>query len=204
MGEVVNDLSVLAKQRQIAVITANQLNRAAYEVIDPEREVRGKQVDTSDAGRKINNTHISESQLVIENCDVAFVINKEYNKITERDYLSIKFLKNRDKERSLGNGAKLPPYFVTPFEVGNGMRLEEDFEMAKGFYSSLESISSVVEDAVHEKPVHVKLNGGNMIKGGTTAKKGGGMKARAINPETVNNDEVKEFLEDGELKRVKY
>lgn len=164
LGEVVNELSILAKSRQIPVITANQLNRAAYDVLDTEKEKNGKKIDNTDAGRKLNHTHLSESQLVAENSDVVIAVNKEHNSLSGLDYLTFKKLKSRgDKDNS-----RKSIYFAHPFQTGNGMRLMEDADLPKGEYHSSDSVSSNAVETIDNDEDIVKGSSRSISKSNTT------------------------------------
>jgi hypothetical protein len=115
LGEVVNNLSVLAKDRGIPIVTASQLNRDAFKVI--EAAVSKKKADMS---KTLGMSHIGESALMIENLDAAFIINREELPNCETKYLTIKQVKHRGKESPI-------TYFAHPFE--NSMKMVEDFEM---------------------------------------------------------------------------
>lgn len=121
LGECVNDLSILAKQRKIPIVTGNQLNREAYRALNETSTKNGKTGVKMDQGKKLDGSMISESQLVLENADLAFAINREQTPDGQM-YLTIKHF----KDRSAREVQSLDDYFAHPFDGTNGMRLHED------------------------------------------------------------------------------
>lgn len=144
LGEAVNDLSILSKMRKIPVISANQMNREAYKLLEQEltdiNKKDTKTIDKKDLGRSINLSMQSESNQISENADAIFAIHREYLKATDQWFLTFKDLKNRSskKGRDMKN-----VYFAHPFEEGNGMRLVEDINLPKSM--SINNISDLLE-----------------------------------------------------------
>jgi replicative DNA helicase len=110
-GMIVDDLSTLAKTRNIPVITAGQLNREGEKVVE-NAEGRGIKNIVSKLGR--SNT--SGSRKIIDNSDVVILINPEDG------YLGFSRLKHRDK---LLIPTKI---FYQPYQKGNGMKLVHDID----------------------------------------------------------------------------
>lgn len=142
LGEVVNDFSILAKRRNIPIVTANQLNREAFRALNPEdNDGKMKGAKHTDVGRRINASMISESQMVYENADVMIALHREKSRADGRTYLAIKNLKDRnDKTGKVVD--QNSSYFVHPFEEGNGMRLDEDLLLATSL--SMDSIGESI------------------------------------------------------------
>jgi hypothetical protein len=165
LGECANDLTELAKALQIPVITANQVNREAYKIMMQAGTNEAK----NDLGRNASLTMQSESQMITENADVVYMINKEYSKANDTWYLTFTDLKNRGQR---SNKTAASRYFAHPFEQGNSMRLVEDFEEAESF--SLDSIADSLEgyDPNDEK--------GDSTRPSRPGKKGQPMKARRV------------------------
>lgn len=145
LGECVNDLSILAKKRKIPVVSGNQLNREAYRMLNETTASNGKTVSKLDQGKKLDASMISESQLVLENADSAFAINRE---LAADGQMYLTFTEFKDRaSRTLKKA--IDSYFVHPFESDNGMKLVED--ALSDYSASLDSIeskfgSSTIED----------------------------------------------------------
>ena len=90
LGAVIDEFSVIAKQRKIPVVTASQLNREALRKVN---EAASKSVNVVE---KISGADVGESALIIENCDYAFVL---YNQVAmdEVTYLTFNRIKSRGK-----------------------------------------------------------------------------------------------------------
>lgn len=166
IGEAINEFSTLSKARKIPVITANQLNREAYRVLE-ETSADGKK--KMDVGNKITQAMISESNMLLENADFVAGINREYAVSTKSMWLTFKDLKNRaDKNQTRITAG----YFAHPFEPDNGMRLVEDYELKES--ASVDKIadtlgSFVMEDQDEEDELNEDSQG--YINGGGIKKK---------------------------------
>lgn len=136
LGSATNDLSELAKLLKIPIVTANQLNREAYNIMMQQ----GQNEHKNDLGKKASLTMQSESQMISENADVVFAINKEYLKATDQWFLTFTDLKNR---ASKSNKSYSNRYFAVPFEEGNSMRLMEDVDTDEDI--SLDSVTEILE-----------------------------------------------------------
>jgi hypothetical protein len=134
-------LSILAKSRKIPVVTANQLNREAYKTLGDvatkanEKE-NNRHKKTIDQGKKLDASMVSESQLLIENTDVAIGIHREQAP-DGSVWLCVK--KFKDRSDTSGQIAS-NDYFAHPFEKDNGMRLKEDGNLEVSY--SVESMES--------------------------------------------------------------
>lgn len=73
LGNVVDELTVLAKTRDIPVITATQMNRDAIKKIE-----EGLEAGKSDIGKSLGASNIGESWTIVENLDYLTAIYKEY------------------------------------------------------------------------------------------------------------------------------
>lgn len=143
LGNVSDDFCNIAKARNIPVVSGCQLNREAYKTIE-EALRKGKK----DIAKELNASHIGESAMLIENADYAFIINKEEDNVKNEEFLSFKLIASRVK-------APKVTYFAQKFE--NGMRLEEDFNLAKSL--SIESIGDGLKD-FNPNAVRDKISGG--------------------------------------------
>lgn len=135
LGEVANDFSIIAKQRKIPIVTANQLNREAYRTLNEVSKGDNARTKT-DQGKSLDPSMISESQMLLENVDVAFGQHREATP-DGQVFLTLKKFKDRGSK-----SVKLAAmdYFAHPFSGNNGMRLEEDALLEKSL--SIESIAS--------------------------------------------------------------
>jgi hypothetical protein len=113
LGAITDDLNSLAKKYQFPAISAAQLNRAAYNVLDSTK---------ADKLKKLNNSYVSESTKIIENTDYFLFINKEMNTITEEQYLAFSCTKIRGNDSNVN-----VKYFIHPFE--NNMKLKPDIDL---------------------------------------------------------------------------
>lgn len=178
LGEVANDFSTLAKSRKIPVITANQLNRQAYGILEETTStpMGGKKVEGDnlgkkklDQGRQLNANMISESQLILENVDIAFGSHREEGP-DGKIYLAFKKFKDRsDRSGKIAHDE----YFVHPFEDGNGMRLLEDVDLDKSMsLSGMDSILGYSRDLDEDDDDGEILvdDDGNIISGSSAKK----------------------------------
>ena len=130
LGDKSDDLANLAKDFDIPVIFASQLNRSADELIEKnENEQR------TDFGKHLGRSKVSDSRRIIDNIENGFACNIEYSPTENLYYLTINNIKQRGKKTS--NNLT---YFAHPFIPGNGMRLQEDLFLEISL--SKESISS--------------------------------------------------------------
>jgi replicative DNA helicase len=138
LGEAANDLSTLAKALKIPVVTANQLNREAYKTMMQQ----GGNEHKNDLGKGASLTMQSESQMISENVDVVVAINREFQQVTGKWFLTFTDLKNRSAK---GNKSYNTRYFAVPFAPDNSMRLMEDADLPDKEEYALDSISDTLE-----------------------------------------------------------
>lgn len=145
LGEVCNDLSVLAKARKIPVVDANQLNRAAYQVLEEvANNPKGEATKKMDQGMRLDASMISESQMMLENVDFACGLHREMAQ--NGMFLAFKKFKDRaDKSNNISGN-----YFAHPFEPNNSMRLIEDIELDASV--SIDKISDIFGSTVVYDP----------------------------------------------------
>jgi len=127
LGEVINEFITIAKDKNIPLITASQLNRSAFKVAEDMAFKKQK-----DVAKHLGASHVGESALMIENVDFGYLIAQEYKESTRMTYLSIKRIAARGKQSEIS-------YFAHPFKENNGMALEEDYNLAKSL--SLDELS---------------------------------------------------------------
>lgn len=119
MGNVVDEFKVIAVDKQIPVILANQLNRDASKTIDSATEC-----NKTDLGRFLGAANVSEAWTVIENSDWVGIVNRERLMSTNQLYLTIHRLKIR-----YGSDDSID-YFNHPF-LPNEFGLMEDRYLEK-------------------------------------------------------------------------
>ena len=91
LGEIVNEFKAFANEFEIPVITDSHLNREASKTLD-ENTVNNKK----DLIRSLGSFNVSESFLMIDNCDVGIIINKEMDN-HELLHMGFKCIKTRTK-----------------------------------------------------------------------------------------------------------
>jgi hypothetical protein len=130
LGNVVDDFTVIAKSRNIPVVSAGQLNREAYRILETSLQ-KGR----TNIGKELNASHVGESALMIENTDYGIIVNKEEDLTTKEEFLTFKLIASRAKKPKV-------TYFAHPFE--NGLRLQEDVMLSKSV--SIERIGDNLKD----------------------------------------------------------
>lgn len=187
LGAVVDDFEIIAKTRQIPIVTAAQLNRESYRIIE-EYARRG----TTDVAKELNQSQIADSSMIVENTDYMIIINREelFTKVEwieaapqikdlNKSFLSFKLVTNRDT----GAFSNDSTYFAQPFV--NNMKLEEDADWEDGRTAGVYNIASertkilldpknaMIRDAVASKGLVISTSdittpGGNQQGGPTT------------------------------------
>src|SRR5699024_3691615 len=76
LGEIVNEFKAFANYANIPVITDSHLNREASKTLDDSSGSNKK-----DLIRSLGSFNVSESYLMIDNCDVGIIINKEMDSL---------------------------------------------------------------------------------------------------------------------------
>jgi hypothetical protein len=121
LGNVINELKVFANLKDLAVITASQLNRDATTHIDESRKS-----NQHDLVRRLGRSQIGESLLILENIDGSFMITPEYDDNGVK-YLGIQRVKNRYK-------ATNRTYLYYPYR--GQIKLVEDYNAIEPVYRS--------------------------------------------------------------------
>jgi hypothetical protein len=124
LGEVTNEFSVIAKERDIPVLSAMQLNREAFRIFE---EASGNLEKQFDIIKRLGVSHVGESLDIIQNCDYAFIqsMTKTKKEIApgmepiEQVRLFVKLVAGRGQYTKIDN-------FIYNFAQNNGMKLEED------------------------------------------------------------------------------
>lgn len=116
LGEIVNEFKAFATAVNIPVITDSHLNREAAKKLD---EGAGK--NKKDLIRLIGSGNVSESYLMIDNCDVGIIINKEMDS-HDNHYMGFLQIKTRTQcDLDL---------FYQPYIQDNPIKLVEDVDEA--------------------------------------------------------------------------
>ena len=116
LGEIVNEFKAFANYANIPVITDSHLNREASKTLDDSSGNNKK-----DLIRSLGSFNVSESYLMIDNCDVGIIINKEMDSLSNL-YMGFKCIKTRTK--------CYLDLFYQPYESNNDIKLVEDFNAA--------------------------------------------------------------------------
>lgn len=118
LKNITNELKNLAIDKDIPVISAHQLNRAAATTIDA-----AMQSNKEDLARFVGRSNIGGAWEVQENSDWCCIINVEKKRGTEQYYLTFKRVKIRYRDpNDLG-------YFNHPFEITNRIKLLDDVHL---------------------------------------------------------------------------
>lgn len=135
LKNITNELKTLAKKLDIAVITAQQLNRTAAGVVDAA--IQNKKEDVT---RLVGRDGVAGAWEIIENSDVCIIINQEIKSDTGDVYMTFKMLKRRYRSSEEDEKLKKLDYFNHPYERNNTIKLIDDMDLPKSV--SLYSLSS--------------------------------------------------------------
>lgn len=145
LGEITDELTVLAKERDIPILTAMQLNRGAMKELN---DTPHNNLDSAiSASRNIGASNIAESVDVIQNVDCAFTVSLFDDRmkddttgvITSDKYLILRIIAVRF------NTLCPTTMFTHRFEKNNGMRLIEDINLQDQISSDI-SITPSTQD----------------------------------------------------------
>lgn len=124
LKNISNELKTLAKQLDIPVITAQQLNRTAASVVDAA--IQNKKEDVT---RLVGRDGVAGAWEIIENSDVVIIINQEVKADTNEVYLTFKMLKRRYRSSEDDEKLRRLDYFNHPYEPGNTIKLMDDIDL---------------------------------------------------------------------------
>lgn len=155
LGAIADEFCVIAKERDIPILTATQLNRDAFKIFQEMGETAiQKQMDIN---KRLGSHNIGESIDLIQNVDYAFIVARsEQTKQLSEDvfkkefYLHVKLLANRGKDVPIDN-------FIHPFETENNFRIVEDIYDAKS--SSITDFKSFAEHTYQNQEVQRQVPG---------------------------------------------
>ena len=160
VGYVAKELKSLAIYYNIPVITAQQVNRNGNAIIDSAMR-DGK----ADLLKFIGNSDIGSAWAVIEEADIAVMINLERRVKDQQLYLTFKFT----KKRYVGQGEVISDYFNHPFSNASEIKLmtDVDKEASVSIMSLASELVSVSmdehEQSVQERPTVVRKVGTSSI-----------------------------------------
>jgi replicative DNA helicase len=129
LGNIVLELSEIAKGYRIPVVTASQMNRTALEAAENlNAKVNDGKSEGTNAIKKMGSSQLGESKLMYDNADAFIIIHPEVRineKGEEENWLGFKRCKFRGKTGSF------TITFYHPFAKNNTMLLKEDLEKEK-------------------------------------------------------------------------
>lgn len=138
LGNVINEFKNFAIAKDVVVITNSHLNRDAAAKVED-----GKNNNRNEVINNIGKQNVGESLLMIDNVDMAIVINREEDHATKQEYMGFKRIKAR--VRVDHNFIKV----YQPFEENNTAKLSVDRGL--GVLLSRESLLS-------ESPINTGAN----------------------------------------------
>ena len=116
LGEIINEMKAFAIAKDIPVITNSHLNRDACAKLEA-----AAQSSKADLTRSLGKANIGESMLILDNIDLGFYVNLEYDDVGNK-YLCVATQKKRDY---------VPiEYIAHPFANPDSIQLLEDFNCA--------------------------------------------------------------------------
>lgn len=149
LGNIADELSIIAKTENIPVVTASQLNREATNI----REHCIKQ-GVMDIASQMFISHIAESVQIQQNMDYGIIVAREevikYDEMGNKSsssYLGFKLVASRDRQLEDENGNKLE-YFAMPFE--NGFKIAEDEDTDSELWSESVARAAMSDDEYDE------------------------------------------------------
>lgn len=118
LGNIVNEFKNFAIAKDVVVITNSHLNRDAASKVED-----GKNSNRQDIINILGKQNIGESLLMIDNLDMAIIINRETDRATDTEYMGFKRIKER---------VRVDPNFVKmyqPFADGSIAKLQTDVDI---------------------------------------------------------------------------
>lgn len=142
LGDVVNEMKILAQLKEIPVISVSHLNRDASRTID-----EGARGNKADLTRTLGRSNVGESMLMIDNSDWVCIVNGEYDQEGNK-YMAFKVVKMR-------YAAMTRDCIFHPFAKENQIKLIEDiYSLVPAFRDTLASAPPVsqLNRTVNMKP----------------------------------------------------
>lgn len=154
LANITNELKSIATERDIPILTAQQLNREAFKAID-EAETFEEKIRSSD---KLGAANVGESIDIIQNCDCSFIVNKMQKRIINEDgdveytdrYLFVKLISSRMKQPAVIS-------FKHRFKDDNDMALIDDINLPRPLSTNTEV------ELLHQR---LAANGQKPVSGG--------------------------------------
>ena len=119
LGVVMAELTGLAKEKNMFIVTSGQLNRNAIQKIE-DYASRGK----VDIGKDLFSSETSDSKKLLDNADYIFIQNLE--KVVDESTKILYSFVTYKRIKVRGKDTLLNPYAVIGFEKNNGIALAED------------------------------------------------------------------------------
>lgn len=153
LGEVINDLSSIAKARRLPVITSAQMNGEGMKALEDAQDM--------DAVKKLTVGVVGESKLMIENVDYAFLFYNAYSASLKKTFWTCKKIKGRAKD------TYREPFILHPYLDDEITRFDEDFLSVetKGFVNA----GTALGDYDPNKPIDDGEGDDETEEGGSTA-----------------------------------
>ena len=123
LGEVVNEFKAFAVEKDLVFLSISHLNREAAKTLE-----EAKRTNKSDVGKLLGRSNVSESMLMIDNCDVGYIITKDYNREGSM-FLAFTLIRTRTQFEF--------DYFCQPFVPGNDVKLVEDMNRYPAYLTTL-------------------------------------------------------------------
>ena len=124
LKNVTNELKTLAKQEDLVVVSAQQLNRSAAIAVD--NAVRSNKSDTT---RLIGRENVAGAWEIVENSDWTCILNQETKSGTDELYMTFKLVKRRYRSIESDEDMRRLQYFSHPYEKENTIRLIDDIDL---------------------------------------------------------------------------
>lgn len=147
LGNIVNEFKVFAADKDIPILTDSHVNRQGSITIE-----KGAARGVADVTKRIGKGDVGESSMMIENLDMAIVINKEWDEFNTM-YMCFSAIKMRDNSQT--------PYIAQPFVSGSSIKLVEDVNLPKPMYK--QSLKSQGDMYRNSMPMNVRATPYNMM-----------------------------------------
>ncbi|WRM43438.1 hypothetical protein [Staphylococcus phage LY01] len=176
LGEITNEFTVFAKEKEIPLVTAAQLNREAYRNVE-----KALSENKTDIAKQLDRSQIAESAMILENLDYGLIINRENSKDEAvDDYLSFKLIASRGKM-----GEDRIEYFAQPFENSFKLAVDEGTAEIKG----VDSIGSNLENTMDSERAKNKMTTiANQFKSNALAQSSPSQEDKTFEPGQIFDD----------------
>lgn len=124
LGQITDELNTIAKDLEIPILTAQQLNREAYKSVEEASTFEAKLA----AIDKMGASNVGESIDIVQNVDYGIILNRVSN-IQANEEGAIESIDNYLSFKLIACRGKQPPFttFTHRFRDGNSMALVEDW-----------------------------------------------------------------------------